>query len=147
MAAQHRHSMIAALKKIVIPYLRENRFKGSFPHFRRLNDEHIDLITFQFNRYGGSFVVELAVCSTEGVTMSWGEKVLPNKVTAHDVNERIRLKDNKNDEEDFWFQYEHAKREPEFEEVASRVRRMLQVEDIGWIRDLLEKETKNCTSF
>ena len=74
-------------------------------------------------------------------------KELPNKVTAHDVNERIRLKDNKNDEEDFWFQYEHARRELEFEEVASRVRRMLQVEDIGWIRDLLEKETKNCTSF
>ncbi|MFJ7406290.1 MULTISPECIES: DUF4304 domain-containing protein [unclassified Lysinibacillus] len=64
--------MIKALKKLVVPYLREHGFKGSFPHFRRQNEEHMDVITFQFNRYGGSFVVEVAICGKDGFTTSWG---------------------------------------------------------------------------
>ena len=88
--------MIKALKKLVVPYLREHGFKGSFPHFRRQNEENIDLVTFQFNRYGGSFVFELAVCGKNGTTMSWGEVVPPNKVTAHDVGDRFRLRETRN---------------------------------------------------
>lgn len=63
--------MNTALKNIVVPHLRADHFKGSFPHFRRRQDTHIDLITFQFNRYGGSFVVECTVCPPEGLMMSW----------------------------------------------------------------------------
>ncbi|MGM0924798.1 MAG: DUF4304 domain-containing protein, partial [Bacillota bacterium] len=88
-----------ALKKIVIPVLREQAFKGSFPHFRRKNENNIDLITFQFNKWGGSFVVELASCSIEGLTTYWGEHILPNKVTAHDINKRYRLGAKSEDEE------------------------------------------------
>ncbi|WP_144697743.1 DUF4304 domain-containing protein [Fictibacillus phosphorivorans] len=47
--------MDAALKQVVIPILREQGFKGSLPHFRRVNKKNIDLITFQFNRWGGYF--------------------------------------------------------------------------------------------
>ena len=104
MAFNNRVDMINALKKSVIPYLREYGFKGSFPHFRRQNEENIDLITFQFNRYGGSFVVELTSCPKEGVTMS--------KVTAHDVGNRYRLKEDK-DEYGTWFDYENAQSEEE----------------------------------
>nr|WP_268888411.1 DUF4304 domain-containing protein [Heyndrickxia shackletonii] len=42
--------MISALKKIVVPELRERGFKGSFPHFRRIFENKIDLITFQFDK-------------------------------------------------------------------------------------------------
>ncbi|WP_445669274.1 DUF4304 domain-containing protein [Niallia sp. FSL M8-0099] len=49
------------------------------PSFRRRKENYIDLITFQFNRYGGSFVVELAFCPAEGITTSWGEHISPEK--------------------------------------------------------------------
>ena len=31
-----------------------------------MNKKNIDLITFQFNKWGGSSVVELAVCPVQG---------------------------------------------------------------------------------
>ena len=44
-----REIMIKKLKEIVIPYIRDVGFKGSFPHFRRLAGKQIDLLTFQFD--------------------------------------------------------------------------------------------------
>lgn len=134
MVSNSRLCMNSAIKKIVVPYLREHGFKGSFPHFRRKNDDNIDLITFQFNRYGGSFVVELAVCGIDGVTMSWGEEIPPNKVTAHDVNKRYRLGGEKSD--DHWFDYENAKVEEDFELVALKVKSLLHVSDRQWMKNL-----------
>jgi hypothetical protein len=87
-----REEMIAALKSIVVPALRHRGFKGSFPHFRRLGAKQIDLITFQFDKWGGGFVVEISKCGTDGVTMPWGENIPPRKVTAHDMNPRDRLR-------------------------------------------------------
>ena len=109
-----REQMNTALKTIVVPHLRAHQFKGSFPHFRRKHDTHIDLITFQFNRYGGSFVVECAICPKDGVTTYWGEHIPPNKVTAHDVNERYRLQ---HDDEQ-WFNYEQFDTMLQFEQLA-----------------------------
>ncbi|MFJ7406288.1 MULTISPECIES: DUF4304 domain-containing protein [unclassified Lysinibacillus] len=129
--------MIKALKKLVVPYLREHGFKGSFPHFRRLNEGNIDLVTFQFNRYGGSFVVELAVCGKNGTTMSWGEKVPPNKVTAHDVGNRFRLREDiyGTDDNECWFHYEEAKTDEDFDVVALKVLKCIQdVSDFNWIK-------------
>lgn len=113
-----RDKMISELKKIVVPELRNRGFKGSFPHFRRISEDKIDLMTFQFDRYGGGFVVEVGVCSPEGFTHSWGEKVPPNKVTAHDLNNRLRL--NKNDGQ--WFRYDvENESENIYEDVAKEV--------------------------
>jgi hypothetical protein len=136
MPSNERLAMTNALKKIVVPYLREQGFKGSFPHFRRQNENQIDLITLQFNRYGGSFVVELAVCAAEGVTMSWGEEIPPNKVTAHDINDRYRLRENIKDANEHWFNYETAKDEEDYVFVASKVLNLLHVSDRNWIRSL-----------
>ncbi|MBT2641594.1 DUF4304 domain-containing protein [Bacillus sp. ISL-41] len=115
-----RDKMITALKGIVVPKLREKGFKGSFPHFRRISDEKIDLITFQFDRYGGGFFIEVAACSPEGFTHSWGEKVPPNKVTAHDLHpdDRLRL----NDKGGQWFRYDiENATENIYENVANEV--------------------------
>lgn len=116
-----REQMNTALKTIVVPHLRAHQFKGSFPHFRRKHDTHIDLITFQFNRYGGSFVVECAICPKDGVTTYWGEHIPPNKVTAHDVNERYRLQ---HDDEQ-WFNYEQFDTMLQFEQLALVVKQHL----------------------
>jgi hypothetical protein len=52
--------MEAELKSAVVPKLRSHGFKGSYPHFRRFADERIDLLTFQHDKWGGGFVIEIA---------------------------------------------------------------------------------------
>jgi len=101
MASYERKMIDNALKSVLIPYLRKQGFKGSLPHFRRKNETNIDLITFQFNRWGGSFVVELTSCSIDGVTTYWGEHIPPKKVTAHDINDRYRLGAKSKDDDVF----------------------------------------------
>jgi hypothetical protein len=100
--------MIAMLKEVVIPKLKVAGFSGSFPHLRRQREATIDLLTFQFSRWGGSFVVEVASCPAAGVTMSWGEHVPPKKVTAHDISYRLRLGSNPPKKADHWFDFESA---------------------------------------
>lgn len=123
--------MISELKKIVVPELRNRGFKGSFPHFRRISDDKIDLMTFQFDRYGGGFVIEVGVSSPEGFTHSWGEKVPPNKVTAHDLNpdNRLRLKENDGQ----WFRYDvEYESEDIYENVANEVLKHLYEAEEYW---------------
>jgi hypothetical protein len=112
--SESRDKMIAALRKIVFPTLREMGFSGSFPHFRRILKNQIDLLTFQFNRHAGSFLVEIACCSSDGFTTHWGKQIPPKKVSAHDLHpdKRLRLKASTTQREDSWFYYE-----PECESV------------------------------
>jgi hypothetical protein len=103
-----RVAMIVALKNLVVPHLRKSGFTGSFPHFRRSLYARIDLITFQFDKWGGGFVIEISQCPIEGVTTHWGKHIAPNKVTAHDLhpNARFRLGTNAN-VTDYWFRYDN----------------------------------------
>ncbi|NHM33830.1 DUF4304 domain-containing protein [Neobacillus terrae] len=102
--ASERDNMISAIKKIVVPELRKRGFKGSIPNFRRISQKNIDLMTFQFDRYSGGFVIEVGLCSPEGFPHYWGEKVPANSVTAHDLHpdNRLRLKDSNGQ----WFRYD-----------------------------------------
>ncbi|WP_191556767.1 DUF4304 domain-containing protein [Metabacillus idriensis] len=65
------------------------------------NEANIDLITFQFNKWGGSFVVELASCPSQGIISSWGEEIPSNKITAHNMDKRFRLGATSREEEGF----------------------------------------------
>ncbi|MBD8069668.1 DUF4304 domain-containing protein [Bacillus sp. PS06] len=136
MSISERTMMVTALKQVVIPILREQGFKGSFPHFRRANENNIDLITFQFNKWGGSFVIEVATCPKEGTTMYWGEKIPPNKVTAHHINERFRLGAKSVEEDGIWFSYENALTEEDYTKVAEQVFKLLKTSDESWITSL-----------
>lgn len=122
-----RNDMIAALKLHVVPKLRKKGFKGSFPHFRKINADKIDLLTFQFDRYGGGFVIEAAIYPVDGIVHEWGEIVPSNKVTAHDVSERLRLK--KQDGQ--WFRYDIAT-ENVYEQVALQVLNHLHKAEEYW---------------
>jgi hypothetical protein len=86
--SSEHEKMVTALKGIVVPVLRESGFKGSFPHFRRPSKDQIDLLTFQFDRHGGGFVIEISKCPPNGIKTSWGLEIPPSKVTAHDVDKR-----------------------------------------------------------
>jgi Domain of unknown function (DUF4304) len=81
-----RDEMIKALKSILVPLLREKGFKGSFPHFRRILETRIDLISFFFDKYGGGFIVEIGASPANGFTIKGGPHFPPNKVnTTHHV--------------------------------------------------------------
>jgi hypothetical protein len=100
--------MIAALREVVVPALRDMGFAGSFPHFRRIRGSQVDLLTFQFNGYGGSFVVEVAHCQPSGVTTHWGKHIPAKEVRAHDIHpkQRLRLGSHPPQQADHWFYYE-----------------------------------------
>ena len=115
-----RKNMIKALRQEVVPLLRRAGFSGSFPHFRRISKDKIDLIMFQFNKYGGSFVIEVAQCSPKGRIHSWGEKVPPEKVKVYDclTEDRERITYDKDIDRDEWISYENADYEKAAKEVT-----------------------------
>ncbi|MGO4134258.1 DUF4304 domain-containing protein [Rhizobium brockwellii] len=47
-----RQEINAAIKSNVLPKLKSQGFSGSFPHFRRIEGDMVDLISFQFDRHG-----------------------------------------------------------------------------------------------
>jgi len=138
MLSDQRKEMLAALKEVVVPVLRQQGFKGSLNHFRRMNENNIDLITFQFNKWGGSFIVELAVCPKEGTTMLWGDKILPNKVNAHHMYERYRLGSVDLEGDGIWFNYENAKTSEDYQKVAEMTLDLLNTSDPDWISSLFK---------
>src|SRR3989442_4690923 len=82
----NRDAMTAALKETLVPALRARGFKGSLPHFRRIGEERVDLLTVQFDRHGGGFIVEISRCGSTGVTTAWGQHIPATKGTAHDLH-------------------------------------------------------------
>ena len=106
--SDERTRMIETLNEHVVPVLRERGFKGSFPHFRHPTERGIHLLTFQFDKWGGGFAVEVAACPPDGITTHWGEHIPPTKVRAGDVTPptgRLRLGASDN-QSDHWFRYE-----------------------------------------
>jgi len=103
-----RDDMISSLKSIFVPALRERGFKGSLPHFRRPTSDRIDLITIQFDRWGGGFVIEVSKCAPEGITMPWGKHIVPSRVRAWDVYppHRPRLGAPRLGEDGHWFRFD-----------------------------------------
>lgn len=138
MSSNDKAFMIKALKEYVVKHLRDNNFKGSFPHFRRINSNHIDLVTFQFNRYGGSFVIELANCPKDSIIDVLGNEISPNKVTAYDLSDRVRLNQDSSDNDTSWFDYENFEEFEQYEELAKEILALLHVEDREWIKSMFK---------
>jgi hypothetical protein len=65
------------MRTVFVPALVERGFRGPFPHFRRITKQRMDILTVQFNRHGGSFVLEIAQCDPSGVTTYWGKHIEP----------------------------------------------------------------------
>ena len=81
MSSSDRDEMNKNLNEIVVPILRQLNFKGSFPHFRRLTADRLNLLTFQFDRNGGGFVIEIANVEVEVVGTSFNIKRLNEKTS------------------------------------------------------------------
>jgi len=105
-----RDAMITEIKTVVQPFLRSNGFAGSFPHYRKKTSTGIDLLTFQSDRHGGGFVIEIARCPLDGVLTARGISVPPEKVRAWDIhpNYRKRVQPREGSGTDAWFRYNDA---------------------------------------
>lgn len=61
----NRQIMLNALKEHTFPVLMEQGFTGKYPDFRRKLDHCIELISFQTNKWGGSFTIEVSAVFPE----------------------------------------------------------------------------------
>jgi hypothetical protein len=81
-----RNLMIKSLKQIVIPSLREQGFKGSYPHFYRKSDDRTELLMFQFSIYEDVLYVEISKCSSQGYYDEIsGNHIPPNKIKVYQI--------------------------------------------------------------
>ncbi len=102
----HRTAMTVALKSILVPALRLRAFKGSLPHFYRNDSARIEFLTVQFNRSGGSFVVEIAKCGPAGIEHGYGSELPMQKLNTHYFRDRFRLgADKSSGIDDHWFEF------------------------------------------
>jgi hypothetical protein len=128
-----RDEMVSSLKRLFVPALRERGFKGSLPHFRRPIEGRIDLLTIQFDPWGGGFVIEVSKCAPDGITLHWGEHVPPNRVRAWDVHprHRPRLGAPGPGEDGYWFRSDDG---TPTDKVAALAVSYLQEADRWWTR-------------
>lgn len=113
--SQSRDEMIAELKLVAVPVLRELGFKGSFPNFRRNCANQVDLLTFQFSMAGGQFVIEIGKFPSAGYEL-YGKLIPPADVKMRHLLRRLRL-GAKDESSDHWFNYDAGK----YADVANAV--------------------------
>ena len=104
-----RTKMTESLKELFVPELKSLNFNGSFPHFRRTIGDKTNLLTFQFDRHGGGFIIEIANFQGTKFKTNFGERIQINKLTAHDINDRKRIYPNILTEEkgtENWFRFD-----------------------------------------
>ncbi len=98
--------MRTALKKLVIPNLLEKGFVGEYPHYKKTYDDRIELLSFDTNKWGNSFTVEISTVflpsSKRGNNFSDSKNKDYNNATVWDTNYRYRLRGMF----DGWFSYD-----------------------------------------
>lgn len=133
-----KNEMIKSLNEFFIPELRSRNFKGSFPHFRKTENGKTNLLTFQFDRNGGGFIIELANWKEPEFITHWGKLIPLNKLTAHDLFERKRIYPNSVLEENSnqsWFRYDQNKDldiENKFKIVSKNVTSRIPIMEEYW---------------
>ena len=89
----NRTIMKNALKASMIPALQSKGFGGNYPHFRKDCADHIELISFWTNKYGGSFTVEVSAVfpNRRDRNLIVDEALQDPGLNAAFTNERYRL--------------------------------------------------------
>ncbi|MGY5353429.1 DUF4304 domain-containing protein [Wenyingzhuangia sp. IMCC45467] len=144
-----REKMIKSLKEIFIPELRNRNFKGSFTHFRKIENGKINLLTFQFDRNGGGFIIELANWNESEFKTDFGKIISINKLTAHDLNERQRIYPNSLTEKngtDSWFRYGNPKSAQTYESLARKVIERIPLMEQYWTDNKITEVTNSSSN-
>ena len=143
--SKERNKMLKSLREIVIPELRKRNFKGSFPHFRKTENGKTNLLTFQFDRNGGGFVIELANWNESEFKTHLGEIIPLNKLTVHDLNERQRIYPisiTEKNGKDSWFRYNKSKSNKVYKRLAHKVVERLPVMEQYWAKNKVTEVKK-----
>ncbi len=122
---ESKQKMAKSLKNIVVPEIKSLVFSGVFPHFRRMKNNKYEFISFQFNRYGGSFVLEIGFLDPNKLLPF--EKALPfeklNYGNARD-EDRLRIQPD-NNQEDYWYDYSNFTEDNQFKNLSELVKSLL----------------------
>ena len=89
----NREIMLSALKQHTFPLLKEQGFTGKYPNFRRKFDNCIELISFQANKRGGSFTIEVSAVFPDSADPNYTlyEGVTEETFGVEATNKRYRL--------------------------------------------------------
>ncbi len=89
----NRQIMLNALKKHTFPVLMAQGFTGNHPNFRRKLENCIELISFQTNKWGGSFTIEVSAVfpNSENKNYSLYDGVTEETFGVEATNRRYRL--------------------------------------------------------
>lgn len=100
----NKELMRSALHQHTIPQLQKKGFTGRYPHFRRVREDCIELLSFQTSSYGGCFTVEVSAAfpghDEPNYTLAEGETL--EDLTVFSTNRRYRLPGMYNR----WFHYQ-----------------------------------------
>lgn len=148
----HKQHMLAALKAVFIPALRQRGFKGSLPHFYRSTPERADFVTIQFYSAGGRFVVEIACCPPDGPASGPGKGLPLSKLsTFYFGTERSRLTQDQGEQSgEQWFSFGPLSHEPDqpiqppahYEAIAASLLPLLDAQAESWWVAHHESKTK-----
>jgi len=131
-----RRELQEVLKAIVVPTLRELGFKGSFPHFHRPIDNHIDLLFFQFRLDGSSFIVEISYADPKRTNVYFRPEVPVSKLQVPSTTKRYRLgKGQEKGGDGTWFELDHGRfttQSRHFKNIAISVNELLLREAMPW---------------
>jgi hypothetical protein len=141
-----RDLMIDALKRIAIPPMRSIGFRGSFPYFRRTLRGEVHLLTFQFDKWGGGFIVEIGHAPASVFTTTWGKQILPDKLRTTDLplSHRVRLSPEVSPGKDYWFRFDLQPPLPKgmtYDNVAMHVVELLPQAESWWADHTAEKHS------
>lgn len=99
--------MKEVLQERVVPTIRKKGFHGSFPHFRRVKGGKLHLLSFQFDKWGGGFIINLAIGPPEGFTTHWGERISPEKLNCdYDLHPKTRIQPGSGPGTQDWFRFD-----------------------------------------
>ena len=89
----NREIMLSALKEHTFPLMKERGFTGKHPNFRRKLDNCIELISFQANKWGGSFTIEVSAVFPGSADSNYTlyEGVTEDTFCVESTNKRYRL--------------------------------------------------------
>lgn len=85
--------MLSTLKENTFSMLAEQGFIGKYPNFRRKLDDCIELISFQTNKYGGSFTIEVSAVFPNAKSKNYQlyEGITEDTFGVEATNHRYRL--------------------------------------------------------
>jgi len=124
------------LQKLLVPRLRERGFDGSFPYFRRHGEGQIDLLSVQFDKFGGSFIIEVGQTPDTQLISYRGREIKFSDLRSFDLptERRARLVGSRRGGEK-WFSFKprlFRSGFQRFEQAAASVVALIEQADDWW---------------